>query len=153
MAAQTFTARVHAGPMKVRTARPSDLPSVNRLYFQLNPGRRRDGRFRSLRPSVRAKVIVAEEEGEAVGFVWAHLVGYASARVGYVEELFVLPEFRRRGVATRLMKEAMRWFETQRPPVVFVSSSAGDRRAWRFYGSLGFRRTRGPWFCWVPKRR
>jgi len=139
--------------MTVRDARASDLPAINRLYFQLYPERRRDGPIRSLRPTVRPKVVVAEEEGERVGFLWANLIQYGSARIGYVEELYVLPAFRRRGVATRLMREALRWFREQRPPVVFVSTSPGDRTAWRFYESLGFRRTRGPWFHWVPRRR
>jgi len=73
--------------------------------------------------------------------------------VGYVEELFVRPGSRRRGVGTALMRQILRWFREERPPVVFVSTTAGDRVAWRFYESLGFRRCRGPWYAWVPRRR
>jgi len=138
--------------MNVRDARRGDLPALNHLYFRLNPSRRRDGPIRSLRPSVRPKIIVAEEAGEPVGFLWAHVIRYGSARVGYIEELFVVPASRRRGVGTRLMREAMRWFQEQKPPVVFVSTSSGDRRAWRFYEALGLRRTRGPWYMWAPRR-
>jgi len=138
--------------MRVREARAIDLPALNLLYFHLNPGRRRDGRFKSLRVTIRPLVLLVEEQGKAVGFVWAHVVNYASASVGYVEELFVLPGFRRRGVGTLLMRRVQKWFQELRPAVVFVSTSSGDRVAWRFYESLGFLRTRGPWFVWVPRR-
>jgi GNAT superfamily N-acetyltransferase len=138
--------------MRVRVARPADRVAVDRLYFRLNPGRRRDGPLPSLRVSVRSRILLAEEGGRPVGFAWANLVRYAGTSVGYIEELFVLPGHRRHGAGTLLLREALAWFQSQRPPVVFVSTSAGDRRAWRFYESLGFRRTRGPWFFWAPRR-
>ena len=135
--------------MKVRTAQPRDLPSVSRLYFQLNPARRRSGKITGLKGSLRTRVFVAKEGRRVLGFAWANLVQYANTRVGYIDELYVQDPHRRRGIGSTLVTRALRWFAETEVEVVFVSTSAGDRAAQRFYHSLGFRRTRGPWFWWA----
>ena len=136
--------------MNVRTAQPRDLPVVSRLYFQLNPARRRRGKITSLEGSLRTRVFVAEEGRRVLGFAWANLVQYANTHVGYIEELYVQGPHRRRGIGSALVTRALRWFAEAEVEVVFVSTSAGDRVAQLFYHSLGFRRTRGPWFWWAP---
>jgi len=73
----------------VRTAQPRDLPVVSRLYFQLNPARRRRGKITGLEGSLRTRVFVAEEGRRVLGFAWANLVQYANTHVGYIEELYV----------------------------------------------------------------
>jgi ribosomal protein S18 acetylase RimI-like enzyme len=139
--------------MNVRKARPSDVDDISRLYLRLNPGRRREGRLRHLHATANARVFLAEEGGRALGFIWVHLIDYANTSIAYIEELYVDPAHRRRGIGSALMEEALEWLASARTPVLFVSTTAGDRVAQRFYRATGFARTQGPWFDQVPGQR
>jgi|SRR5271170_3501909 len=90
-----------------------------------------------------AVVQVAENIcGEIVGFVIAHLERVASEWRAYVVTLDVAPEYRRKGLAGRLMKEAeacavsagVRWIQLH----VFTGNDA----AIRFYERVGYQRIR-----------
>lgn len=139
--------------MRVRVARRGDLDDVSNLYMKLNPGRRRNGKLRTFKTSVDARVFVAEDDGHVVGFLWVQLVKYANTKVAYIEELFVDEDHRLRGLGSALLMQTVRWLDKARVPVVFVSTTAGDRVAQQFYQAEGFRRTRGPWFYIVPSSR
>jgi [ribosomal protein S18]-alanine N-acetyltransferase len=90
-----------------------------------------------------AVVQVAEKIcGEIVGFVIAHIERVASECRAYVVTLDVAPDYRRKGLARRLMKEAeacavsagVRWIQLH----VFTGNDA----AIRFYERLGYQRIR-----------
>jgi aminoglycoside 6'-N-acetyltransferase I len=65
----------------------------------------------------RQAAFVAEEEGLLLGLVEVSLRPYAegceTSPVGYLEGLYVLPTFRRRGVARLLVQEAEAWARAQ----------------------------------------
>jgi [ribosomal protein S18]-alanine N-acetyltransferase len=87
-----------------------------------------------------AVVQIAEICGEIVGFVIVHIERVASEWQAYVVTLDVAPEYRRKGLARRLMKEAeacaasagVRWIQLH----VFT----GNDTAIRFYERLGYQR-------------
>ncbi len=56
-------------------------------------------------PRARAEIVIAHTGGEAAGFaVWFHNYSTFLGRAGlYLEDLFVLPEWRRRGVGHALL--------------------------------------------------
>jgi GNAT superfamily N-acetyltransferase len=98
-------------------------------------------------------VFVAEEDGHILGFLWVHLIEYANTRIAYIEELFVHEDHRRRGLGSALVARTVEWLAEANVPVMFVSTTAGDRIAQQFYRAEGFVRTRGPWFYLVPSSR
>lgn len=136
--------------MKIRQARGGDVAEVSHLYLRLNPGRRRYGRVRGLGVSAKAQVLVAEEGSRVLGFLWANLVEYANMRIAYIEELYVDADHRRRGIGSALVSKVLQWLAEEKVPVVFVSTTVGDRAARQFYRARGFHRTRGPWFYYIP---
>lgn len=101
------------------------------------------GSMREFAEERNAIVRVAETESRGiVGFVIVHVEQIASERRAYVVTLDVAPEYRRRGLAQRLMKEVetraiaagVRWIQLH----VFT----GNAEAIRFYEGLGYERIR-----------
>jgi GNAT superfamily N-acetyltransferase len=79
-----------------------------------------------------------------VAEVGAKVVGAAGAQVseaffgavrGYVEGVYVVRQFRRKGVATRLMRKCIEWLKSMRCDVVRLQATAEGRP---LYESLGF---------------
>ena len=127
--------------MSVRPAAPGELETVRQLWeelygeFPARPHRRKhwsdveDDMRRYLAEEV---VLLAEEQGDAVGFAvaWPE-----NERVGYVGLLYVRPELRRRGIGRALLAQA-----AQRLDRPFVTLSVDtDAEARSFYRRLGFR--------------
>jgi ribosomal protein S18 acetylase RimI-like enzyme len=81
------------------------------------------------------------------------IVGYAYGRLeprdwnmlldahGALHDLYVDPAARHRGVARRLVREALRRLEEMGAPRVVLHTAQANESAQRFFESLGFRRT------------
>jgi GNAT superfamily N-acetyltransferase len=100
--------------VRIRPAEPADVPVVAELIRQL-------ARFEKLEKAVvlteellqaglfgsrpYAEAVLAEEDGEPIGFaLFFHTFSTFLARAGlYLEDLFVLPEHRDRGVGRALL--------------------------------------------------
>ena len=115
--------------------------------------------FRFDRSSMKAYVearnavsLIAEKEGEIVGFAIAHIDRGAAGWRGYVVTLDVATEYRRRGLAGQMMQALEMLAEAagaQRMELhVFTENDAAIRfyerigyervaRRWRFYGAEG----------------
>ncbi|HZY98183.1 MAG TPA: GNAT family N-acetyltransferase [Candidatus Baltobacteraceae bacterium] len=79
---------------------------------------------------------VAEVEGSVVGVTGAQVgEAFFGAVRGYVEGVYVLPAFRRRGVAKRLMRECIDWLQSMGCDAVRLQSTVEGRP---LYASLGF---------------
>jgi ribosomal protein S18 acetylase RimI-like enzyme len=79
--------------------------------------------------------LVAEEDGEAIGTVYANL---ASPHFGYVFGLYTRPDARRRGVARELMREIAVVLRDEGREYVILSVDTPNEDARAFYGELGF---------------
>ena len=105
--------------VNIRPAEPTDVPVVAELIWQL-------ARFEKLEdevvlteellraglfgPRPYAEAVLAEEDGEPIGFaLFFHTFSTFLARPGlYLEDLFVLPEHRGRGVGRSLLSHLAR---------------------------------------------
>ena len=103
----------------VRPAVPDDLPAIMRFIRALAEYERlaqvcvaTDAQIGAalFGDPPRAHALLAEAEGQPAGFaLWFYTFGTFSGRASiYLEDLFVDPAFRRRGVARRLMAELAR---------------------------------------------
>ncbi|MGA7159260.1 MAG: GNAT family N-acetyltransferase [Acidobacteriaceae bacterium] len=99
------------------------------------------GAMRRFAEAKRARVILAEEEHTLAGFVIFHVEGSGPERIGYVVTLDVSPEFRRRGVAKLLMREAERQASSEGCVALVLHVFTGNEPAIHFYTSDGFVRT------------
>jgi ribosomal-protein-alanine N-acetyltransferase len=97
--------------------------------------------MRRFAEATNARVTIAEDEAELVGFVILQIEGVDGGRVGYIVTLDVSPESRRRGVARRLMQEAERQAQHEGCSALVLHVFTGNESAIRFYASLGFVRS------------
>jgi ribosomal-protein-alanine N-acetyltransferase len=133
-----------SGEISLRDYRVLDLEAMFRLdedCFAVE--------FRFDRESMRAFAgepsaiaLVAETmDGELVGFVIVHVERVAARRRGYLVTLDVAEEWRRRGLAGRLMREAETRTVAARARWMELHVFTGNEAAIRFYERLGYERT------------
>jgi len=93
--------------------------------------------------------IVAEEDGEIVGYVMCRietglpdfgLLGIAKR--GHVISIAVLPEHRRKGIGTALMKEAMAGMKGYKSKECYLEVRVSNTPAVKLYEKLGFEASR-----------
>ena len=142
--------------MLIRNALETDIPALAELYgkmydtlgdcgfpYALDTETLADV-LKTLCKSRLCCLLTAEEEGKAVGFISAALLrldrklkNEDSAPVGIVNDVFVLPELRGRGVAAALCDAAEDWMRENGAKTVRAEVVSGNR------GALGFWKKRG----------
>ncbi len=78
--------------------------------------------------------VVAELDGAVVGFAYAYLVG----RHGHLSRIAVHPRYGGRGIGTRLLAEAIRFFQREQVFGITLNTQADNHRARRLYERFGF---------------
>jgi ribosomal protein S18 acetylase RimI-like enzyme len=98
--------------------------------------------FESIRatPDVFLRWIISE--GERVGFILFGLErrGFVPSKTGFIYELFVAPEFRRRGIARHCAAEAIKELSAFGAFRIQLEVAEGNRPAAEFWETLGFSR-------------
>jgi GNAT superfamily N-acetyltransferase len=98
----------------------------------------------ALPPRVGYVALVREA---VIGYIAGHLTTRHGC-AGEVQYLFVVPEFRRRGVATALLRLLADWFCKARALKVCVCVDADSPAAKPFYESAGASPFRRFWYGW-----
>jgi ribosomal protein S18 acetylase RimI-like enzyme len=88
--------------------------------------------------------------GELAGFCWCVLFDPGTGLEGEVAEVYVAPEHRGKGIATRLLREAVRLFEESGVTLGYVWTRAENEDATRLYETAGFTPTRQLVMTWYP---
>jgi ribosomal protein S18 acetylase RimI-like enzyme len=126
----------------IRTATPDDAPALARLLEAFNgpPVTPDQARRRLLAMRDVETAFIAEVEGEAVGFASLRVVPYLSDDAPYAEltELYVAPEYRRRGIARALMAHAEALAKERGAGEVILLTGLDNEEAQAFYRALGY---------------
>lgn len=133
--------------MKIREAQPKDKKDISSLYYQLYP--KHKGLKKTLpieNFQARSLLFVAEEKSRVVGFIWGTFINYGISKYGYIDELFIKKEFRRKKIGTSLVKSVVKEFKKLKVWALFVSIDKGGKITPSFYRELGFKPCRGHWF-------
>ena len=85
---------------------------------------------------------VAEVAGQVVGYVLGSVLDlhpdlFEQRRAGFIADLFVLPAYRRRGIARRLVAALNAWFAEQGMRIVEWNVAAANVEGLRFWQALG----------------
>lgn len=109
-----------------------------------------------LTPPIRSSfsgenVCLAVRDGERLaGFCWCVLFDPGTGLEGEVAEVYVAPAHRGQGVATRLLREAVRLFEERGVTLGYVWTRAQNESATRLYAAAGFRPSEQLVMTWYP---
>jgi ribosomal protein S18 acetylase RimI-like enzyme len=149
------------GAMRVRPARPDDLPAVSklaaelvRLHHRLDPPRFmliepiEDGYQWFFSREIKRKealILVAEADDAMVGYAYATLEGRnwndLLDACGKLNDIYVDPAARRTGAGRALVTEAFAALRAKGAPRVVLLSAWQNPDAHAFFEALGFRRT------------
>lgn len=161
-ACTTRKKRTAAAMPTVRRARPDDVPALGRLGALLvavhhgfdpdrfiAPGPQTErgygGFLRGELARDGALVLVAEVEGQVVGYAYASLEGsdWMALRgpAGVLQDLVVDPATRRQGIGRRLLEAAVEALVAMGAPRLVLSTAEKNHDAQRLFAAAGFRPT------------
>ena len=132
-----------APDLLIRRSRSDDEARILRLLklipanHDLSEGEIHAARLR-FRESTSLDVLVAENQGEIVGFL---VLSYVSALTGlraWIDDIAVDPERRRQGIGQSLVEAAIQRASRRGATHLFMDTSRGSPDAQRFYRACGF---------------
>ena len=97
---------------------------------------------RRVQRGASTQAYVAEAEGQVVGYVLGSVLDlhpdlFEQRRAGFIADLFVLPAYRRRGIARRLVAALNAWFAERGMRIVEWNVAAANTEGLRFWQTLG----------------
>ena len=141
----------------VRQAVAADAPEAARLAGLLwSPSEERVAEFEELIVSEDAAVFLAEANGRTVGFAQCGLRrDYVEGMegdgpVGYLEGIYVEPEYRRLGAAQRLVGQCENWARTKGCGEFASDTELGNEEGLRFHLDSGFEEA-GRIICFIKR--
>ncbi len=98
--------------------------------------------LRRVQNGKNAQAYVAETDGQVVGYVLGSVLDlhpdlFARREAGFIADLFVLPAYRRRGIARRLVAALNAWFAAQGMQIVEWNVAAANTEGLRFWQAQG----------------
>lgn len=140
--------------MIIREAKKSDLKDIGRLNMELD---RRESRWwpyavisqkksmnwlKSKLRNENGKIFLAIEDGKAIGFIfgWIGKSDYHTRikKWGYLSSIYVLSEYRKKGVGKALTKKLVEWFGKKKMKYVNLWAFWQNDSGRKFWESLGF---------------
>ena len=132
--------------MSIRLAKQIDKKAVSQLYYQLYPHHKGQKSLLPIKKFTSKNLLfVASENDEIVGFIWGVFINYGISRYGYIEELIVKEEFRRKQIGIRLVNTLLKEFKKLETWSVFVSTEKDNQGVASFYNKLGFKSSNNSW--------
>ncbi len=98
--------------------------------------------------------MIAEENNKIAGFIAvdANWVNYKGEKILEIHELFVLPEFRRKGIASKLLNKALEYGIKKGLNKAELWVGKTNYRAINFYKQFGFEEI-GVWGKWLRMKK
>jgi ribosomal protein S18 acetylase RimI-like enzyme len=106
------------------------------------------------------EILVAEEDNELIGYIQVRLTQVEprslmdrlraavcrilrrrqrqAGRVGFIEDISVVPSKRQQGVATKLLLNSLQWFQRQHLVEIQAAIWASNEASLSFFGKIGF---------------
>jgi len=129
--------------LKVRRANEGDILALSMLTEEFMPeGATTEKRVRILRKALKNpnyELLVAEVEGEIAGFIdqWVICDFAHGAKPSYIQNLYITPKHRRKGIAGRLLQEIIRSAENEGVLEIHVVTEFENKPAINLYRKHG----------------
>lgn len=132
--------------MEVRHAQSDQWKEAAALALLLWPSHSKEEmerEFQALLQNPDAAVFLAWQKDQAVGFAQCgirrdYVEGSSSSPVGYLEGIYVLPDYRRRGLARELLARCEGWSREKGCREMGSDCSLGNLDSQRFHLGSGF---------------
>lgn len=129
--------------MLIQEATNSDIQEINALYYGLHP--QEYDLTKPVTDIYRATVVpttfIVKEKDVIVGFLLLLVITYWDYTYAEIQELFVVPNVRRRGFGSNLIKKAVDCAKSSKARVVIVSTDRENVGARALYTRSGFTET------------
>jgi len=133
----------------IRTFKPTDLERVMYINRVCLPENYTTFFFMDLYENFPATFVVAEENGEVVGYIMCRIeTGLSNfgmlgiAKKGHVISIAVLPEHQRQGIGYALMREAMQSMLLYKARECYLEVRVSNTSAVNLYKKMDFKITR-----------
>jgi ribosomal protein S18 acetylase RimI-like enzyme len=129
---------------KIRTGNEDDLAALAALAVELLPGEAEaETRLSVLGQSLMDPnyvLLVADADGKIIGFIdhWVINDFVHGGKLGCIQNLYVSPEYRRKGVGSTLLKEMIKRAKANGVLEIHVSTEFDNKDAIEFYRKQGF---------------
>lgn len=130
--------------MTIRRAKESDYKVLMELYNDFvgkdRYSKHNNDSFNKVIKSKNNFIYVAEDKNKVIGFVTfsVRLVIRYPKPIAELDELFILPEYRRKGVGNMLMCKVLSKAKELNCHRLFIETHYKHEAAHKFYESLGF---------------
>ena len=151
----------------VREARPDEYSRIGDLWhdfmtlnagfdnsFELRKGAKElfSREMAEKCPDPDCFLAIAEENGELIGFCFSYISCkpryFSLDKFGFIGDLYVKPEHRRRGVGHLLVKEAIAFFGRRKVNQIELLVAVKNEETIKFWEALGFSKL----LTWMYKR-
>ena len=131
--------------LKIRRADETDIPVLLMLAeeFMSEVEATQEKRMKILRKALKDpdyELVVAELDGETVGFIdqWIIHDFTHGAKLSYIQNLYITPKHRRKGIGSRLLEEIIRSAEKKGVLEIHVVTEFENKPAINLYRKHGF---------------
>ncbi len=137
-------------PTTIRKTKESDFPAITKLLEDPNiAGRATRKQFQRMLRKNEGLFFVAESDEKVIATIFGmHDGGYA----GYIYKLAVAKDYRRKGIATLLLRKVIEQFKKAEIPVALALTGKTNKAAQKLLGSLGFSERRTAVLMVMDKR-
>jgi aminoglycoside 6'-N-acetyltransferase I len=133
----------------IRKAEMTDLAAVAALACRLWPSHTYEdmrAEMTEIMVNQNAAFFLALEGEDAIGFAqcqlrWDYVEGTESSPVGYLEGIYVVEEFRKQGIAKRLLTACEAWAKERGCREFASDCELGNTQSLRFHLNVGFEET------------
>lgn len=120
--------------MRIRTMRRDDCPAITAIDQACFPEAWSAAGFYDAMRQPQYSFLILEYQEQAVGYIGM----IHTAREGEITRIAVMPEFRRRGYGSGLLKNMLRWAEQLGLHEVFLEVRRSNEAAKGLYAQYGF---------------
>ena len=139
--------------IQYREATEADLPVIARIladwqteeYWNMRVSGYYHHELHPQKALLPRVMYVAVHSGSIVGFIAGHLTERFGCN-GELQWINVLPGFRKKGIATALLRLLAKWFVEQN--ALFVCVDPGNEQARKFYAGSGAGNLNEHWMAW-----
>ncbi|MBI3190401.1 GNAT family N-acetyltransferase [archaeon] len=85
-------------------------------------------------------ILVAEKNGEIIGYVWGYIEKTAKLKIGKIQDLIVTKKYRRRCIALALIKDIMDFFREKKCIISETAVNIENEPAIKTYEKAGFKK-------------